>query len=48
MADGTIYIDTAIDENAIEKEMKDTERAIKRLNFICRKESFYVRYKNKG
>ena len=30
MADGTIYIDTAIDENSIEKEMKDTERAIKR------------------
>lgn len=30
MADGTIYIDTAIDENAIEKEMKDTEKAIKR------------------
>lgn len=30
MADGTIYIDTAIDENSIEKEMKDTEKAIKR------------------
>lgn len=30
MADGTIYIDTAIDDNAIEREMLETEKAIKR------------------
>lgn len=30
MADGTIYIDTRIDENSLEKEMKDTEAAIKK------------------
>ena len=46
MADGTIYIDTAIDENAIEKEMKDAEKAIKkaeeRLDKLIEKQIRFV------
>lgn len=46
MADGTIYIDTEIDENSIEKEMKDTERAIKkaeeRLDKLIEKQIRFV------
>lgn len=46
MADGTIYIDTAIDENSIEKEMKDTERAIRkaeeRLDKLIEKQIRFV------
>ena len=46
MADGTIYIDTSIDENSIEKEMKDTERAIKkaeeRLDKLIEKQIRFV------
>ena len=29
MADGTIYIDTSIDSNSVEREMQETEKAIK-------------------
>ena len=30
MADGTIYIDTSIDSNSVEREMQETEKAIKK------------------
>lgn len=46
MADGTIYIDTSIDENSIEKEMLDTEKAIKkaeeRLDKLIEKQIRFV------
>lgn len=46
MADGTIYIDTRIDENSLKKEMKNTEAAIKkteaRLDKLIEKQIRYV------
>lgn len=46
MADGTIYIDTAIDENSIKREILETEKAMKkseeRLDKLIEKQIRYI------